>query len=214
MLIDELIKKQTFTRHVPFKGLEGDYFICDIEWEKASKVKKWEEVNGKMKLKSVTHHPIDKDVRLKLDTTNSKLLEKIDTFAKGEVVRISYRVYGRREYEIDTWEIIDVLDEIDLAELSNQNCLITTDVEVVRKRVEEKRAKDKTKAKPIKSKKKNKNYVICSPSFDIKVISKTSNEEEIAQIRKEYETKGYKIIEIPEVKGSSNIFYFTDGSDE
>ena len=38
-------------RKVTFRKLEGDYFVCDIEWQKAKRVKRRVNINGKLELK-------------------------------------------------------------------------------------------------------------------------------------------------------------------
>jgi hypothetical protein len=117
------------TREVKFRRLEGEYFVCDFEWQKAKKVKKIVNVNGKNEIKNVTYHPVEKEAKIKLDINNQQLKEKAILLKKGDIISICYRISAWvDEYDISKWKIIDILDEIDLLEISNKHALIKCQV--------------------------------------------------------------------------------------
>lgn len=134
-------------RQVKFKGLEGDCLICDIEWAKPKRVKRIMEVDGNQVFKTVTERLISKNARIKLDINNHKLLEKIKSLKKNKKIYIEARIPANIDRQ-DTvkWELQNILDEIDLLELSNKNCLIQCEIPS-RDELKEKNASYKPKKK-------------------------------------------------------------------
>lgn len=133
-------------RKVTFRKLEGDYFVCDIEWQKAKRVKRRVNINGKLELKLVTDHPVTKNAKIKLDVANTKLLEKANMLINRDIIYISYNIPACvEEYDIDKWTIVDILDEIDLLEINNRNALFQCKVPVKEKLIQPTRKKTKSK---------------------------------------------------------------------
>lgn len=132
-------------KEVTFRGLDGNNFICDIEWEKPKREKRLVEVDGTSVLKTVTCYSIDKDVKIKLDTSNSNLLEKVSLLRNRDIIYIKFRIpKNSYRYKTDDWEIIDVLDDLNLLEYSEQYCLIKGDIPK-RERIIQPRRKTKDK---------------------------------------------------------------------
>lgn len=139
------------SREITFKGLENNYLICDIEWAKAKRVKRMVDVDGELKLKTVTDHPLEKGAKIKLDISNPELLEKANLLVDGDIITISYRIPANvDQYDTDTWEIIDILDDIDLLEISNKHCLIPDEIPKKENKIQPKRTAKKKNKKDIK----------------------------------------------------------------
>ncbi len=132
-------------KEVTFRGFDGNNFICDIEWEKPKREKRLVEVDGTSVLKTVTCYSEDKDVKIKMDTSNPNLLEKVRELKNRDIIYIQFRIpKNSYRYKTEDWEILDVLDDLDLLEISEQNCLIKGDIPK-RERIIQPRRKTKDK---------------------------------------------------------------------
>lgn len=113
------INKQIY--NIFFKGVEDGYLICDIEWSAPEKRK----IKVGDKRKTITSRDETIDAKIKLDTNNTKLLEKLKNFKKGENLELEVLVpaFGHTR-DIDVFEVNDVLDIVDQLKRRNKNCLI------------------------------------------------------------------------------------------
>lgn len=141
-------------KEITFKGLEGANLICDFEWEKPTWEKVLVEEEGKevIKRRKVPH--TEENAKIKIDTRNRELLEKANMLIDGDIVNMYIYIPKNANYrDTDKWLIVDLSDEIDLLEMSNQSCLIKCDVPEKKAIIEPKR---KATKKTNKVSKKNK----------------------------------------------------------
>lgn len=101
---------------VLFKGIEGNYLICDLVWEPYTKRALM--LDGKWKSKNFA--PRHNDQKVKIQESNSKLIEKINALPKKKYVKLLYIFEWQPfsnmeadEYNLDIVTLIDVftLDE-------------------------------------------------------------------------------------------------------
>lgn len=127
-------------KEITVKGLEGANLICDFEWEKPRMVKMLVEEEGKTVIRKRKHHFTAENVKIKMDTSNKELLEKANMLVKEDKVYMYFYIPKNANYrDTDKWLIVDLSDEIDLLEMSNQNCLIKCDVPEKKAIIEPKR---------------------------------------------------------------------------
>ena len=149
-----MIKDTIDRKEITFKGLEGANLICDFEWQKPTWEKVLVEEEGKevIKRRKVPHE--EKNVKIKMDTTNKELLEKANMLIDDDIVNMYFYIPKSANYrDTDKWLIVDLSDEIDLLEMSNQNCLIECDVPQKEAIIETKR-KDTKKTNKVSKKDK------------------------------------------------------------
>ena len=124
----------TFTKildkkEITFKSLEGANLICDFEWEKPKMLPTLIEEEGQTVIRKRKHHFTAENVKIKMDTTNKELLEKANMLVDGDIVNMYFYIPKNVDYrDTDKWIIVELSDEIDLLEKSNQNCLIKCNV--------------------------------------------------------------------------------------
>lgn len=124
MITDTIDRKE-----IIFKGLEGENLICDFEWQKPKMLPTLVEEEGKTVIRKRKHYFVEKNAKIKMDTTNKELLEKANMLVDGDTVNMYFYIPKNANYrDTDKWLIVDLYDEIDLLEMSNQNCLIECDV--------------------------------------------------------------------------------------
>ena len=135
-----MIKDTIDRKEITFKSLEGANLICDFEWQKPT----WEKVlvkeEGKevIKRRKVPH--IEENAKIKIDTRNRELLEKANMLVDEDIVNMYIYIPKNANYrDTNKWLIVDLSDEIDLLEKSNQNCLIKCDVPEKKAIIEPKR---------------------------------------------------------------------------
>lgn len=117
------------TKEITVKGVEGANLICDFEWEKPKMLPTLIEEEGKTVIRKRKHRFPAKNKKIKMDTTNKELLEKANMLVDGDIVNMYFYIPKDVDYrDTDKWIILDLSDEIDLLEKSNQNCLIKCDV--------------------------------------------------------------------------------------
>ncbi len=124
MITDTIDRKE-----ITFKSLEGANLICDFEWQKPTWEKVLVEEEGKevIKRRKVPH--TEKNAKIKMDTSNKELVEKANMLVDGDIVNMYIYIPKNANYrDTDKWLVVDLSDEIDLLEISNQNCLIKCDV--------------------------------------------------------------------------------------
>ncbi len=111
--------------NIVYKGIEDGYLICDIEWSAPRRQRIF--IGDKRKMVTVRDETID--AKIKLDTNNIKLLEKLRNFKKGEKLELEVLApaFGHAR-DIDIFEVNDVLDIIDQLKRSNKHCLIKTPI--------------------------------------------------------------------------------------
>lgn len=135
MITDTIDRKE-----ITFKSLEGANLICDFEWQKPTWEKVLVEEGGKevIKRRKVPH--IEENAKIKIDTRNRELLGKANMLVDGDIVNMYIYIPKNANYrDIEKWLIVDISDEIDLLEKSNQNCLIKCDVPEKKAIIEPKR---------------------------------------------------------------------------
>lgn len=124
-MITDIINRKEIT----FKGLEGENLICDFEWRKPQMVKMLVEKDGHIVPKRKKIHFVEENAKIKMDTSNKELLEKANMLVNRDIVNMYFYIpKSANYYDTDKWIILDLSDEIDLLEISNQNCLIKCDV--------------------------------------------------------------------------------------
>ena len=100
--------------HAVFKKREEDYIICDVIMQDAD-------------VKKRKHRYGERNVKLRLDTTNPTLLEKAEVLrhkCKFHIV-VKYPNIAGAFYDLSIWEVIDLLDDEDmLIRENNGNHLI------------------------------------------------------------------------------------------
>lgn len=124
-------------REVTFKGLEDNYFICEI-------------ILGSPRTRRINNVRVtqkygEANAKLKIPENNIELLSKVKAIRKNRKVIIRYRIpKGVSYYARDClgWELIDILDEIDLLELSNKKTLIPSEIPKRENKVKKKSSKD------------------------------------------------------------------------
>lgn len=149
MITDTIDRKE-----ITFRSLEGANLICDFEWQKPTWEKVLVEEEGKevIKRRKVPH--TEENAKIKIDTRNRELLEKANMLIDGDIVNMYIYIPKNANYrDTDKWLIVDLSDEIDLLEMSNQSCLIKCDVPEKKAIIEPKR---KATKKTNKVSKKNK----------------------------------------------------------
>lgn len=135
-------------KEITFKGLEGANLICDFEWRKTETHKWYEKVNGKLVRRQKTIPPLIREEKIKLDITNKKLIEKANMLVDKDIVNMYIYIPKNANYrDTNKWLIVDLSDEIDLLEKSNQNCLIKCDVPEKEAIIEPKRKATKGRKK-------------------------------------------------------------------
>ncbi len=135
-------------KEIIFKGIDEENLICDFELEEAQMVKRLVEEKGQTKIKKKKRHPVAENARIKLDTTNKELLEKTKLLVNGDVVYIKVIMpKGTDFYNTDDCLIMDILDDIDLLEIRNQNCLITRNVPKKEDKIQPRRSTTKKVSK-------------------------------------------------------------------
>lgn len=149
-----MIKDFIDRKEIIFRGLEGANLICDFEWEKPKMLPTLIEEGGQTVIRKRKHHFIEENAKIKIDTTNKELLEKANMLVDGDIVNMYFYIPKNANYrDTHKWLIVDLSDEIDLLEMSNQNCLIKCDVPEKEALIEPKRKGTK---KTNKVSKKNK----------------------------------------------------------
>lgn len=112
-----------------FKKRIDNYIICDVIMGGSKYVtvpKELRETVGKSRIKQ-THG--EGNAKLKLDTNNVKLMEKVKRLKRNQkiYIRVIYpRVGGY--FHTDTWKVIEIFDEYDVLEMSNRNCLFSSEI--------------------------------------------------------------------------------------
>lgn len=151
MVITQIIEKKEIT----FRGLEGEKLICNFEWEKPRMVNMLVEEEGKIVMRKRKKYFTAENVKIKMNTTNKELLEKANMLVEEDKVYMYFYVPKNVDfYDTDKWLILDLSDEIDLLEISNQNCLMTCDVPEKENIIEPKRKSTKKTNKVSKKDKK------------------------------------------------------------
>lgn len=149
MITDTIDRKE-----ITFRSLEGANLICDFEWQKPTWEKVLVEEEGKevIKRRKVPH--TEENAKIKIDTRNRELLEKANMLIDGDIVNMYIYIPKNANYrDTNKWLIVDLSDEIDLLEKSNNNSLIKCDVPQKEAIIEPKR---KATKKTNKVSKKNK----------------------------------------------------------
>lgn len=116
-------------KKITAKGLEGQNLICDVELEKPKMLPTLVEEGGRTVIRRRKHTFIKENAKIKMDTTNKELLEKANMLVDGDIVDMYFHIPKNADYyDTDKWLIVELSDEIDLLEKSNQNCLLKCDV--------------------------------------------------------------------------------------
>lgn len=150
MITDVIDKKE-----ITFKSLEGANLICDFEWEKPKMLPTLIEEGGQTVIRKRKHHFTAENVKIKMDTNNKELIEKANMLVKEDKVYMCFHIPKNANYrDTDKWLIVDLSDEIDLLEMSNQNCLIECDVPQKEAIIEPKRKATKKTNKVLKKDKR------------------------------------------------------------
>lgn len=127
-------------KEITFKGLEGANLICDFEWEKPKMLPTPVEEGGRIVIRRRKHYFPANNVKIKMDTSNKELVEKANMLVDGDIVNMYIYIPKNANYrDTDKWLIVALSDEIDLLEMSNQNCLIKCDVPEKKALIEPKR---------------------------------------------------------------------------
>lgn len=114
---------------VTFKKIEGDNLIVDIKVCEPYFRKCLELVDGEEKIVRRKFNGIVENNIIFLDKSNSLLLEKVNQLKEGDIVYLEYHIKkGVDSYNTENWQLLNILDEIDMIELSNKNCLFTQPV--------------------------------------------------------------------------------------
>lgn len=107
-----------------FKKAIDNYIICDVIMGNSQYITvpvELRSVLNKTKIKQTHGEP---DAKLKVDTNNIKLMEKVKKLKSKQKIYIRVN-YPRRGgyFDTDTWKVIEIFDDKDLLEMSNKNCL-------------------------------------------------------------------------------------------
>lgn len=150
MITDTIDRKE-----ITFKSLEGANLICDFEWQKPKMLPTLIEEGGQTVIRKRKHHFTAENVKIKMDTNNKELIEKANMLVKEDKVYMCFHIPKNANYrDTDKWLIVDLSDEIDLLEMSNQNCLIKCDVPEKEALIEPKRKSTKKTNKVSKNDKR------------------------------------------------------------
>ena len=96
-----------------FKETIDGYIICDVYMGGAQYVNVPSELVLTLGKKRIKQYYGEEDAKIKLDTNNVKLIEKVKKLKSNQkfYVEVSYPISGGR-YNIDRWKVIEIYDTL------------------------------------------------------------------------------------------------------
>lgn len=112
-----------------FKNRGDDFIVCNIEVFPPTYESYLKEINGVLKAGrwKVTHEI--EDCILRIDTSDSKILEKIERLKSNQQIHIFIEIpKGTNYMDLKHWGILGLYDDIDMIERSNKYALFSAQV--------------------------------------------------------------------------------------
>lgn len=96
-----------------FKETIDDYIICDVYMGGAQYVNVPSELVLTLGKKRIKQYYGEEDAKIKLDTNNAKLIEKVKKLKSNQkfYVEVSYPRSGGY-YNVDTWKVVEIYDTL------------------------------------------------------------------------------------------------------
>lgn len=112
-----------------FKKAIDNYIICDVIMGNSRYITVPAELRSVLNKSRIKQTPGEADAKLKVDTNNIKLMEKVKKLKSKQKIHIRVK-YPRRGgyFNINTWEVIEIFDDNDLLELSNKTGLFPSEI--------------------------------------------------------------------------------------
>ena len=112
-----------------FKNRGDDFIVCNIEVFPPTYESYLKEINGVLKAGrwKVTHEI--EDCILRIDTSDSQILEKIERLKSNQQIHIFIEIpKGTNYMDLKHWGILGLYDDIDMIERSNKYALFSAQV--------------------------------------------------------------------------------------
>lgn len=193
----------TSIREVTIKGIEGDHLFVDIKVCNPYFERRIEIIDGEEKLVKRKNNGISENNPILLDISNANLLEKVNLLEEGDIVYLKYHIEeGVDSYNTEKWKLLDILDDIDMLELSNENCLFTQPIPERKSIIQPRRkGKNKTNSKEKKLSKKDKEIAELNEKV---VVLEGENAQLKSQLQLLQDKNNMTIEEVQEVIGGDN----------
>lgn len=128
--------ENTFEAKLKEKG--EDYIVCDVTTVPSRYVTVPKELRNKYKKSRIRQTVVEKDVKMKFDKSNAKLVKKVKRLKCNRkfTIKISYLL--GEYYQTDLWEFIDIIEEKDVLIIEkNRPVLFTGNTSLIDKRIAE-----------------------------------------------------------------------------
>lgn len=114
---------------VTIKGIERNHLFVDIKVCEPFFEKRIEIIDGEEKVVKRKNNGISENNPILVDKSNTNLLKKVNLLEEGDIVYLKYHI--EKDVEInntENWNLLDILDDIDIMELNNRNTLIPIEI--------------------------------------------------------------------------------------
>lgn len=182
------------------KRIERDHLIADIQVEKPYTLKGYRIVDGTKKRATKKFNGIEENVIVYFDGNNCNFSEKVKKLKEEDIIFLKYHIpVGVERNNPNEWQILDILDDIDLLEEENKNVLFGGETIAKDQIIQPRRKETKSKEKKL-----NKKDIEIANLKEKVVVLEGENAQLKSQLQLLQDKNNMTIEEVQEVIGGDN----------